>query len=249
MAAFPETWWRARPLIFAHRGACRAAPENTLAAFRAALDVGADGVELDVHLSSDGVPVVIHNAKVDATTDGTGWVSDLTLAQLKQLDAGSHFDVRFAGERIPTLEEVLVGVGGRLLVNIELKDQDNRAEHLESSVVEVVQRVGMPARVWFSSFKPHALMQARQHAPDIPCALLYGPLGWAGRLLLPLTPHEALHPHLSMVSEASVRRAHERGLRVAAWTVDRMDLARTFADWGVDVLITNEPETLRALWP
>ena len=91
MAPFPEQWWSGRLLVIAHRGASSVAPENTLAAFREAVRLGADGVELDVHLSADGVPVVIHNISVDATTDGTGLVNDMPVAQLKELDAATHF--------------------------------------------------------------------------------------------------------------------------------------------------------------
>ena len=110
-----------RPLNFAHRGASHEAPANTLAAFLLAVDLGAEGIELDVHLSKDGHVVVIHDFDVAATTDGQGLVCDKTLAELKDLDAGSWFDPVFAGQRIPTLQEVIDAVGGRLLLNIELK--------------------------------------------------------------------------------------------------------------------------------
>jgi len=110
-----------RVLNFAHRGASHDAPENTLAAFRLAREMGADGVELDVQASKDGEAVVIHDFTVDATTDGQGPVKDETLAELKELDAGSWFDARFAGERIPTLQEVIDEVGHQLLLAIELK--------------------------------------------------------------------------------------------------------------------------------
>jgi len=256
MAVFPEHWWAGRPLIIAHRGASSVAPENTLAAFREAVRMGADGVELDVHLSADGVPVVIHNINVDATTGGTGLVNKMSVAQLKELDAAAHFksphsdaahqNAAFSGERIPTLEEVFAEVGQQTLINIELKDQGGRAEGLEAAVVEVVRRMEMQERVWFSSFKPYALVEARKHAPEIPCGLLYGPLNMGARLLAPVTPHEALHPYFPLVSEASVTRAHGRGLRVAVWTLDDEQVARQFADWGVDVIITNEPDKLLA---
>ncbi len=249
MAQFPESWWREeRPLIFGHRGASRVAPQNTLAAFRRAAELGADGVELDVHLTAEGIPVVIHDARVDATTDGKGRVAELTLPQVKELDAGAHFDAAFAGERIPTLEEVLAEVGQRLIINIELKPSAKSSGGLEEAVVAVVRRMGMLERVWFSSFKPYALYWIRQQEPAVPCGLLYSPLTFVSRLLAPVTPHEALHPHRSLVREAMVRRAHRRGLRVVTWTLDDEDKAQRFAEWGVDVIITNEPERLLALW-
>jgi len=150
MAKFPETWWRERPLVFAHRGASHAAPQNTLAAFQEAARLGADGIELDVHLSADGVPVVIHNDTVNATTDGHGLVGELSLAQLKALDAGSSFGPAFAGERIPTLAEVFEAVGRKLLINVELKAQKNATVELENTVAALVPRMGMAGRVWFS---------------------------------------------------------------------------------------------------
>lgn len=245
---YPDLWQRRRPLgrpfVLGHRGASHAAPQNTLAAFRKAADVGADGIELDVHLSRDGVPVVIHNNSVDATTDGTGLVRELTLAQLKALDAGAHFDEAFMGERIPTLEEVLAEVGSRVLVNIELKAGQTAA--LVVAVVDLVRRMKMADRVWFSSFKPYALYRARALAPEIPCGLLYGPLNLGTLLLRPFTPHEALHPYKNLLTERSVRRAHRHGLRIFTWTLDDPAVARKFAAWGVDGIITNQPAEILA---
>lgn len=246
MAQFPSTWPSQRPLIFAHRGASHAAPQNTLVAFRKALEMGADGVELDVHLSADGVPVVIHDERVDTTTNGSGAVADLTLAQLQALDAGVRFDPAFAGERIPTLEEVLTTFGQRLLINIELKAFLRRDDALEAAVVALVRRLGLTERVWFSSFKPYALAQARALAPEIPCGLLYDPLSFGARLFGPITPHEALHPHHGLLTEARIRRAHRHGLWVVTWTVDDVTRARMLAAWGVEGLITNEPARLLA---
>ncbi len=246
MTKFPNLWQReqplGRPFVLGHRGASHAAPQNTLAAFRKAADMGADGIELDVHLSRDGVPVVIHNDTVDATTDGKGLVREMTLAQLKALDAGARFAAEFTGERIPTLEEVLAEVGARLLTNIELKAGHTAA--LAPAVVELIRRMGMESRVWFSSFKPYALYRVRAIAPDIPCGLLYGPLNPGTLLLRPFTPHEALHPYKDMLTEGSIRRAHQRGLRVFTWTLDDPVAARRLAAWGIDGIITNEPERI-----
>lgn len=243
---FPENWWRGRPLILGHRGASRAAPENTLAAFREAARMGADGVELDVHLSADGVPVVIHNASVNVTTDGKGYVHTMPLAQLKELDAGSHFAPRFAGERIPTLEEVFAEVGRQLLINIELKSQPAHVRGLEPAVVDLVNRMGMAARVWVSSFKPYMLSEVRRLAPQIPCGLLYEPASVGVFLLSPFTPYEAVHPHYTLATAGRVRRAHRRQRRVMAWTVDNVSVAQALAALGVDGLITNTPDRLLA---
>ena len=244
MATFPPEWWRGRPLIFAHRGASRVAPENTLAAFRQAVEIGADGIELDVQLSADGVPVVIHDATVDRTTDGSGWVRDLTRAQLQELNAGGHAGAAFADERIPTLEEVLAEVGYKLLIDIELKYPTLETASLEAQVIEVIRRLGMQQRGWLSSFKPYALHTARQWGPEIPCGLLYGPLSLTSWLLAPITPHNALHPYAGLVGERMMQRARKRGQRVITWTVDDPAQARQLAGWGVDAIITNTPAAL-----
>ncbi|MGC9400391.1 MAG: glycerophosphodiester phosphodiesterase [Anaerolineae bacterium] len=245
MAHFPPNWWSAgRPLIFAHRGASRLAPENTLPAFQRAAELGADGVELDVHLTADGVPVVMHNAMVDATTDGSGRLSAMTLAEVKRLDAGAGWGPDFAGVQVPTLEEVLEAVARRLLTNIELKPAGGRNAGLPQAVVALIERLGLEDRVWFSSFKPYFLFAARRVTAEIPCGLLYSPLTPLTPLFRPVTPHEALHPHHSLVTPSFVSRAHRRGLRVSVWTVDDVAVARRLTEWGVDVLITNTPDTI-----
>jgi glycerophosphoryl diester phosphodiesterase len=251
MTRLPDSWFANGPLIIGHRGASVDAPENTIAAFQAAVAAGADGVELDVHLTADGVPVVIHNPSVDATTDGVGMVNDLTLAAIRQLDAGSHFGTAgaFKGDLVPTLEEVLSAYGDQLLVNIELKAQTRppASARLEVTVAELVRRLGLQERVWVSSFAPHSLTKMRQVAPEIPCGLLYSPLSLGSAWLAPITPFEALHPHASLAWPWFVRLAHRMGKRVVIWTVDDVDRAAALADAGADAIITNNPRALRAL--
>ena len=234
----------------AHRGASAAAPPNTLAAFEKAMELGADGVEFDVHLSADGVVVVIHDFNVDGTTDGSGRVAEMTLAQLKQLDAGSHFDPAFAGERIPTLEEVLEAVGSRLLLNIELKSTSLRDNGLERAVIAQVKRHNLDNRVLLSSFNPLSLRRAKKIAPHIPVGLLYSPslpLPLRRAWLAPLVPHEARHPEHTMVDTRYVAWARRRGYRVNTWTVDDPDEMRRLIGLGVDGIITNVPNVLRGV--
>ncbi|MDW8069282.1 MAG: glycerophosphodiester phosphodiesterase [Anaerolineae bacterium] len=252
----PSLWLTSdRPLNIAHRGASAVAPPNTLAAFRRAADLGADGVELDVHLSADGVPVVIHDFTVDATTDGSGRVRDLPLAALKALDAGSRFDPAFAGERIPTLEEVFAEVGGRLLVNVELKSMPgNDYPGLEAAVAALIRRHGLTNRVLVSSFNPFALRRFRREMPEVPIGFLYetAPLSCAARLaaaLVGLRP-QAVHPWWRMITPQTVRWAHARGRRIVAWTVDDPAAIARLAAWGVDAIITNHPDRMyRTLEP
>ena len=204
---------RDKPLNVDHRGAMASAPQNTLAAFRSAMKLGAEGVELDVHLSADGVPVAMHNFAVDQTTDGTGRVTDKTLAELKELDAGSKFSPQFAGERIPTLAEVFRALEGKLLVNVELKDLSPKGVGLEAPVVEVVRQCGMEKKVLFSSFNPFTLRRIRPLAPQIPSGLLYThdlPTYLRRAWLAPWTPHEARHPDAEMTDARLVKWCHAR---------------------------------------
>jgi glycerophosphoryl diester phosphodiesterase len=240
----------AQPLIVAHRGASRVAPANTLSAFLKAAELGADGVELDVHLSADGVPVVIHDDTVDATTDGSGWVADMSVAQLKQLDAGSWFDRAFAGERIPTLEEVFQAVGDRLLVNVELKSSPSGRRGLERAVVALVERYGLAERVWLSSFSLAALRRARRLAPHMRLGLLYGP-GMPRalqRLWLRLVGrYAAYHPEHGLVDAPLVAWARRRGSQVHAWTVNDPSEMRRLVGLGVDGIITDLPDVLQGI--
>ncbi len=241
----------AHTLNIAHRGASRAAPANTLAAFEKAVELGADGIEFDVHLSADGVPVVIHDFTVDATTDGSGRVAEMKLAQLEELDAGSYFDPAFAGERIPTLEQVLEAVGERLLLNIELKSTSLRDNGLERAVIAQVERHGLDDRVILSSFNPLSLRRAKRDAPHIPTGLLYAldlPLPLRRAWLAFLVPHEARHPEHRMVDARYMAWARRHGYRVNVWTVDDPDEMRRLIGLGVDSIITNVPGVLHEIF-
>jgi len=240
-------FYQGRVLNFAHRGASHDAPQNTLAAFRLALEMGADGVELDVQASKDGEAVVIHDFKVDATTDGRGAVKDKTLAELKELDAGSWFDARFAGQRIPTLEEVIVEVGHQLLLNIELKVTGFGDEGLVIEVVRLIEDHNLVHRVIVSSFHPLALRWVNRLNPRICTGLLYYfdlPAHLLRALLLFLTDPNALHPAKYLVTQKYMDWAKERGYRVNAWTVDEPAEMERLIALGVDGIITNRPDVL-----
>ncbi|MBC7809703.1 MAG: glycerophosphodiester phosphodiesterase, partial [Burkholderiales bacterium] len=144
-------------LVFGHRGAKAYAPMNTLPAYELAAEQGAHGIELDVHRSKDGYAVIVHDFKVDATSDGKGLVTEMTLAQLKRLDAGAWFDPKFAGTRIPTLDEVFESVGQRLFVNVEIKSDSLETDGVEQVVADCITRHNMQSRVIVSSFNPYTL--------------------------------------------------------------------------------------------
>ena len=165
--------YRSRPLNLGHRGAREVAPENTLASFHKALELGADGIELDVMLSRDKRVVVIHDRRIDRTTDGTGRVEDLSLAELKALDAGSWFGGDYAGERIPTLEEVVEALPPHTIINVELKSLALFDSRLEQEVVHLIERHGLTRRIIVSSFNPLSIRKVAHLNPTIETGLLY----------------------------------------------------------------------------
>ena len=159
------------PIIFAHRGAAAYAPENTLASFKTALDQGADAIELDAKLSADGYVVVCHDRTLNRTTNGTGELSRKTLAELRELDAGCHFSTKFAGEKIPLLEEVFETVGKKLLINVELTNYATPYDQLVEKVCALVIKHGLEGGVLFSSFFPLNLKKAFRLIPNVPQGL------------------------------------------------------------------------------
>ena len=233
------------PAIFAHRGSSAHAPENTLAAFELALQQEADGIELDANLSADQQVVIIHDQTVDRTTNGTGRVRDLSLPALRELDAGSHFDVAFRGELIPTLAEVFEAVGKRTFINIELKNYESPNDPLPQKVVQLVLQHGMSSRVLFSSFHPFVLRHIHRLLPEVPIGLLALPgklgslaRGWLGKLIV---PYQALHPALHDVTQTLVMHAHQAGRKVNVYTVNQSVEMRKMFSFEVDGIFTDDP--------
>lgn len=236
-----------KPLLLAHRGASAYAPENTLAAFRLAMQQGAHGVELDVKLSADGEMVVMHDASVDRTTNGSGKVKEMPLAALRELRAPGRFADQYPDEPIPTLLEVLESLGHQAIINIELTNYSSPRDHLPELAANLVDRLGMQANVLFSSFLPANLQRVRRILPQARVAVLalqglagWPGRGWIGRRAAP----EILHPHHADITPALVQREHARGRRVHAWTVNSSAEARALLLMGVDGLISDDPPAI-----
>ena len=233
-----------RPIIVAHRGSSAHAPENTLAAFRLAAEQGADAVELDAKLSSDRQVVVIHDATVDRTTGARGRVRDLSLAQLKKLDAGSFFGAQFGGEPLPTLAEVFAAVGQRVLINVELTNYANPGDGLVARVCALVKEFHLEERILFSSFDPLNLARARRILPEVPCAILAmpGSGGWLARSFwMEAISPEAVNPYFSDASPAYLQRQVRKGRKVNVWTVNDPGELTRLARGGASGLITDDP--------
>jgi len=234
-----------RPVIFAHRGASAYAPENTLAAFEIAIAQNADGIELDVKLSADGHVVVIHDMTVDRTTGAHGRVKNLSLADLRALDAGSFFSEKFQSEKIPTLEEVFEAVGRRTFINVELTNYNSPRDNLVESVCVLVKKFGLQERVMFSSFFASNLSKAEEFLPEVPRGLLAfnGLLGaWARSFGFAFGKYRALHPNLEDTTRQQVQRVHRLNRRVHVWTVNAAEDMRRLFNWGVDGIFTDDPQ-------
>ncbi len=234
--------------IFGHRGDSAHAPENTLAAFRLALQKGADGIELDVHLSADGQVVVLHDAQLNRTTNGQGIVHQRTLAELKSLSAGSWHSPEYAAEKIPTLREVLELVGNAIITNIELKGSATHA--LTQKVTALVRELGLEDKVIYSSFNPWMLLHTRRNSPQAALGLLTLP-GWPGKLtrLLfePLIQPWSLNPHYPHVDAAYLIRAQRYQRAVLAYTVNAPEDIQHLFSIGIQGIITDDPAKAIAL--
>jgi glycerophosphoryl diester phosphodiesterase len=240
--------------VFAHRGGAKLAPENTLPAFDRGIALGADGLECDVHLSRDGVPVVIHDATLDRTTDASGPVRALTSAELARVDAGYRFSADgafpFRGQDIgvPTLEAVL----GRQMTPtiIELKDGD---PELSRAVVDVVRRLDAVDRVCIGSFHRRAVEVIRAEAPELATSAsepearktLYR--SWFRCPPLTRKPYVAFQVperagRLRVVTPAFIKQVHAEDAAIHVWVIDGSDDVKRLFTWGVDGVISDRPD-------
>lgn len=233
-------------LIFAHRGASYHCPENTMASFMKAAQLGADGIELDVQLSSDDIPVVIHDVTLHRTTSGYGNVSNKTVVELKTLDAGGWFSQAYRNETIPTLNEVLIWAKNtKLIVNIELKSRGLETV-LEEKVCELIKKHQFQERVIISSFWKSSLEKIKQRNAKLQTALLIekpfqDSISFAKKLHV-----EAIHPNYKNCTKTYVDAAHSQHLRIRPYTVnDKKKMAKLF-QWNVDAIITDRPD--KAIW-
>lgn len=232
--------------IFAHRGASHIYPENTLPAFQEAVKRGATGLELDVQLSKDGYPVVIHDEHLSRTTNGKGLVKNHTLRQLKSLNAGSWFHSRFSHLKIPTLEEILIKAKPHPIhLNIELKNLLIRSEHLEEAVIQLIHKYDFSSRVILSSFNPESLRLVREIDTSIATGLLYfGKLDEPWKMAREIGA-QYLEPPIEILTPDFVRKCHRQHLQVCPYNVNKwMDIYRAM-DCQVDGIITMFPERVR----
>lgn len=238
------------PLVFAHRGCSSLAPENTMAAFRRAIEAGSQGIELDIHCCATGELVVIHDKSLFRTTGLNKKVEETPLDELKNLDAGSWFSPAFANEHIPTLEEVLDEFGGKVALDIEIKSIRIRKDPIPIRLADTLHKRGLSRSVVVSSFNPLALAAFKKAAwefataiiwsrhPSVPFFLQHGQGSW-------LSGCDFLKPSYKKVSTLSLAiQALTGGRPFVPWTIDNIELAKKFVRKGCKGIITNTPQDI-----
>ena len=234
-----------KTLVVGHRGAMGRAPENTMSSFEMGVALGADCLEMDIHESKDGEIVVIHDAAVDRTTDGTGRVASLSCRELKRLDAGAWFDPSFRGERIPRLAEVLEWAQGRVPLVIEVKGDPVPRHGIEEELLSFVDHHGMIGETMVISFHHETVRRVKELDPRIATGILYvcsladtGSTARAARA-------DSVRPQWSYLTPELVREAHADNLTVSTWTVDEVSDMEKVVALGVDSIATDYPGRLR----
>jgi glycerophosphoryl diester phosphodiesterase len=244
-----------RVFVVAHRGGAALAPENTLGAFANALKIGVDMIECDVHLSKDGKLVVMHDPDLSRTTDGRGQISELTLAEIKKLNAAAKFaDKQWSPQAVPTLGELLDLAKGKAGVQIEIKvgAGNKRYDGIERKVVDAVNARGMTNDVIVISFDFPTIQEIKRIDPRIKTgALSRGDWVMARSVeqiaieIIESTGADYFMPTAGALTEAMVKALHARGTKVGVWTVNAPQDMRRLADWGVDAITSDKPDELK----
>ena len=234
-------------IILAHRGASGYAPENTLEAFRLGMDMGADGFELDVHMSKDGELVVIHDETVDRTTNGTGLVRELTLEQIKELDASNGM-AAYAGVKIPTLGEVFDLIRGTgQIVNVEIKTDECFYPGIEKACLDLAKEKGVEEQIIYSSFNHHTLIEMRRLCPDAKLGMLFGDImlrPWEYAKALPV---QYLHPmKMNIYVPDFAQETKNAGYGINMWTINDEETMQECLKHDAGI-ITNYPDVAVAL--
>ena len=250
----PQSISNAKTEVIAHRGASAYAPENTLAAFQLALEMKSDYIELDVHLTQDNQVIVIHDATLERTTDGSGLVREKTLEELKKLDAGKWFDSKFEGEKLPTLAEVMDTVNGqtKLLIEVKVDEKDELYEGLMKEVLQIIQERNAASWCVLQAFDSRYLAEIAQSNVKIeyhqliiddfsPIPAHIGASFQLGSIDKGLG-FAAMNPYFKLLSKGKVENWQKEGLKVFTYTVDEEADIKRMVEFGVNGIITNRPD-------
>ena len=233
-----------KPLVIAHRGGRRWAPENTLVAFRKSLAAHVDGIELDIHRCKSGELVVIHDESVDRTTDGTGLVKDNTLEELRKLDAGTKYNAEFRGEKIPLLSEVLELVDGKAIINIEIKNQPISYPGIDDQLISMLANYKYPDKIMISSFDHQILQSVGKKTQRYKLGMLDSALIADLGAYAKTVGAASWNPDVEAARGDAIKNAHDNGIEVHTWTVNDKANWERLSSQGVDAIITDDPEGL-----
>lgn len=236
-------------LNIAHRGFSGYYPENTMLAFKKAVEAGCDGIETDLHMTKDGVIVICHDEKIDRTTDGTGFIVNYTYEELRKFDAGIKYGKQFKGERIPTIDEFLNYVKDKnLLINFELKNNIVLYEELEKKVIEKVHKFSMKKNIILSSFNHYSMIRVKEIDRSIKTGLLYAATLYKVEEYAQIVGADALHPFYPAVMDKKiVEDIKKKGIIINAYTVDEEEDMKKLIELGIDGIITNYPDILKKI--
>ena len=231
---------------YAHRGASGYFPENTMLSFRKAIELGATGIETDVQMTSDGVLVLIHDEKVNRTTNGIGLVKDFTYDELNKLDAGSWFDKKYSNEKIPTAKELIIfAKENNMLLNLELKNGIVMYSYLEEKLIDMINTFNYADKVILSSFNHYSIVHCKEISKQIKTGLLYMAGIYHPEVYCKFTGADALHPYFYSINKEIIGDAKNQGILVNPFTVNEENSMKDLIEAGVDGLITNYPDKLK----
>ena len=231
--------------IFAHRGFSGKYPENTMLAFEKAVEIGVDGIELDVHLTKDNEIVIIHDEDIKRTCDGEGLVKDMTLEELRKFDASATFRGQYGFCGIPTLREYFELVKDTpIITNIELKTGVYEYHTIEQRVIDMVREFGLSDKIIFSSFNHFTVKRCEEIAPEIKRGFLTGDWLYDFGKYTAERNVQCCHPWHVSLSEETVKEMHDAGREINTWTVNEYEDIKKLSAWGVDSLIGNFPDRM-----
>ena len=231
--------------IYAHRGSSGTHPENTLAAFKDAAKLPIYGVEFDVHMTKDGELVIIHDERINRTSNGKGYIKDMTLAELRTYDFGSWFSNEFKGEVIPTLAEVLeIFSHTTHHINIELKSDIIPYSGMAEKVLDLVGAMKLEKRVVISSFNHEAIRTVKQLAPQIETAALFMEVLVDPIDYIRIIPVDALHIRVRAALHPSINKVIKEGVTVRVFTVNKIKYIKVLNEIGVHAIFTDFPERM-----
>lgn len=235
-------------LNIAHRGFSGVYPENTMIAFEKAIEAGCDGIELDVQLTKDGVPVIMHDEKVDRTTDGTGFVKDYTFSKIRKLNAKYRYEKFDIFCEVPSLREYFELVKDKnIFTNVELKNSVVLYENLEEKVLDLIDEYNLRDRIIISSFNHLSVVKMKKMAPDMKYGFLEESIVLDAATYAKRYGIDYLHPSWQSVTKEYCRQAKEEGIEINTWTVNDLALMKKLQELQVHGVITNFPDRVKKL--